>query len=110
MKNEKRLITKLKKDAHNLFCQAIELREQSYSLEEEANQLLDEAKQIQEHINGRDSTALCVIAKNILKASDERLGGFALKTLHDILDGNDLEQEQKERFSLLAREYLHVVV
>lgn len=110
MKNEKRLITKLKKDARNLFCQAIELREQSYNLEEEANHLLDEAKQIQEHINGRDSTALCVIAKNILKASDERLGGFALKTLHDILDGNDLEQEQKERFSLLAREYLHVVV
>jgi hypothetical protein len=110
MKNEKRLIAKLKEEAHDIFCKAIELREQSYSLEEEANQLLDEAKQIQEHINGRDSTASCVIAKDILRASNEKLGGFALRTLYDVLDGKRLEQEQKERFSLLAREYLHVVI
>jgi len=110
MKNEQRLIAKLKEDAHGLFCEAIDLRDRSYSLEEEANQLLDEVTQIEEHIKGRDSTALCVIAKKILKASNERLGGFALQTLHDVLDGKNLEQEQKERFSLLAREYLHVVV
>ena len=110
MKNEKHLIAKLQEEAHNFFCTAIDLREQSYSLEEEANLLLDEVKQIEEHIKGRDSTALCVVAKDILKASSEKLGGFALRTLYDVLDGKQLEQEQKERFSLLAREYLHVVV
>lgn len=110
MKNEKRLIAKLKEEAHDIFCEAIELREQSYSLEEEAKLLLDEVKQIEEHIRGRDSTASCVIAKDILRASNEKLGGFALRTLHDVLDGKQLEQEQKERFSLLAREYLHVIV
>jgi hypothetical protein len=110
MRTEKRLIAKLKEDAHNLIREAVSLREESYSLEEEANCLLDEAKQIEEHLRGRDSIALCVIAKDILKASDEKLGGFALRTLYDVLDGKRLEQEQKERFSLLAREYLHVVV
>lgn len=110
MKTEKSLIAKLKDDAYYLIREAVSLREQSYSLEEEAQQLLDEAKQIEEHINGRDSLSMYTIAKNILKASNEKLGGFALQTLYDVLDGAKLEQEQKERFSLLAREYLHVVI
>lgn len=100
------LIFKLKTDANKLMLDAESLRKQADVLEEEAHNLLEQAKCFE----NEDKKIFGVIAKDILKASNERLGGFALETMYDAIDERSLDEEQLHRFRLLAREYLYTVV
>lgn len=108
MNNTHRRIEELECQAENLLIESEELHEEAELLARQAEELLNQVEQLKSKRKRIDTFES--LAKKILKASNERLGGFALQTLYDAVDGRDLDAEQTSRFKLLAREYLLEVV
>jgi len=110
MKNENQYIANLKTRIESMFDEAYNLREEALALEIEAERLQNELDTLKSDIKLQDTKSKFKIANEILKKSNHKLGGFALQTIYDALDGKELFPEQEERFKLLAREYLSVVL